>query len=101
MALSFLTQDEDGQLNGKDDVAFRREAEESKPRVWWANNTVRVFLTPAAITRAQKTIAATRTIPFELRRTAVAAGKVAVLRSPSIQWEETLYDPPVRIICTS
>ena len=69
-------EDEKGALKGKDDAPIRKDAEENRPRIVWPTPSVRIFMTPDAIDRAQKVIAANRTLPVELKRTVIATAKV-------------------------
>ncbi|XP_072125634.1 cilia- and flagella-associated protein 70 isoform X1 [Mobula birostris] len=64
-------EDEDGELNNKEDWAFRTEAENLKKRVTW-NIEQRCFMEPEALSSLQKHIADTTYLPVEVKRVPLA-----------------------------
>ncbi|XP_072337875.1 cilia- and flagella-associated protein 70 isoform X2 [Scyliorhinus torazame] len=64
-------EDEDGELNRKEDVAFRTDAEGEKKHVMW-NIERRCFLEPEALLRLQKHIAESIYSPVEIKRQPLA-----------------------------
>ncbi|XP_059835276.1 cilia- and flagella-associated protein 70 isoform X2 [Hypanus sabinus] len=65
-------EDEDGELNSKEDWAFRTEAENLKKRVTW-NIERRCFMEPEALSSLQKHIADTAYLPVEVKRVPLTA----------------------------
>ncbi|XP_038676620.1 cilia- and flagella-associated protein 70 isoform X2 [Scyliorhinus canicula] len=64
-------EDEDGELNRKEDVAFRTDAEGEKKHVMW-NIERRYFMEPEALQRLQKHIAESIYSPVEIKRQPLA-----------------------------
>ncbi|XP_043568013.1 cilia- and flagella-associated protein 70 isoform X1 [Chiloscyllium plagiosum] len=64
-------EDEDGELNRKEDWAFRTEAESDKKHITW-NIERRCFMEPEALRRLQKYIAESMYIPVEIKRVPLA-----------------------------
>ncbi|XP_032896225.1 cilia- and flagella-associated protein 70 isoform X2 [Amblyraja radiata] len=64
-------EDEDGELNSKEDWAFRTEAESEKKRVTW-NIERRCFLESDALLSLQKHIAENTYLPVEIKRVPLA-----------------------------
>ncbi|XP_051877690.1 cilia- and flagella-associated protein 70 isoform X2 [Pristis pectinata] len=64
-------EDEDGELNSKEDRAFRTEAENDKKRVTW-NTERRCFMEPEALLSLQKHVAETSCLPVEIKRVPLA-----------------------------
>ncbi|XP_041062560.1 cilia- and flagella-associated protein 70 isoform X2 [Carcharodon carcharias] len=85
-------EDEDGELNHKEDWAFRREAENEKKHVMW-NIERRCFMEPEALRRLQKHIAEFMYIPVEIKRLPLAPPAKAGGRSSKL--EKTEEEGPI------
>ncbi|XP_020371487.2 cilia- and flagella-associated protein 70 [Rhincodon typus] len=85
-------EDEDGELNRKEDLAFRTEAESDKKHVTW-NIERRCFMEPEALIRLQKYIAESMYIPVEIKRIPLAPPTKAGGKTSKI--EKTEEEGPV------
>ncbi|XP_067912400.1 cilia- and flagella-associated protein 70 isoform X2 [Heterodontus francisci] len=85
-------EDEDGELNRKEDWAFRTEAENEKKRVTW-NIERRCFMDPEALLRLQRYIAEFIYFPVEIKRVPLAPPVKAGGKSSKI--EKTEEEGPI------
>ncbi|XP_067859836.1 cilia- and flagella-associated protein 70 [Heptranchias perlo] len=80
-------EDEDGELNRREDWAFRTEAENEKKRVTW-NMERRCFMEPEALLRMQRHIAESTYFPVEVKRAPFPAAVKAGGKSSKIDKTE-------------